>query len=130
MNLENDRMCFVCGEKNNIGLHLKFETKDRKTTAVFVPKKEHQGYKDIVHGGIIATLLDEAMGRLAHELGMNAVSARITVNLRKPAYVGEKLFLEGEIVKEEGRKVFGKSRITKESGELAADAEGILVKIK
>lgn len=130
MNLENDHMCFICGEKNSSGLRLNFSTSGRKTQASFVAGKEHQGYKDIVHGGILSAMLDEAITRLGYELGLNTVTARIEVNFRKPAYVGEKLHLEGEITKEEGRKVFGKSKITKENGELVADCEGILVKIK
>ncbi len=130
MNLENDHMCFVCGDKNSIGLKLKFDTSGKKTKAVFIPKKEHQGYKDIVHGGILSSMLDEAITRLGYELGLNTVTARIEVNFRKPAYVGEKLFLEGEITKEEGRKVFGKSKVTNEKGELIADCDGILVRVK
>jgi uncharacterized protein (TIGR00369 family) len=130
VDLQDDSMCFVCGEKNSIGLKLKFETEGNKTKAVFIPKKEHQGYQDIVHGGILSTILDEAMTRLGYKLGLNTVTAKMEVNFRKPAYVGEKLFLEGEITKEEERKVFAKSKLTKEDGTLIADAEGILVKIK
>jgi len=130
LKLENDHMCFVCGEKNNIGLKLNFETKNRKTSAVFIPKKEHQGYRDIVHGGILSTILDEAMTRLGWQLGLNTVTAKIEVNFRKPAHVGEKLFLEGEIIDEKEKKVFAKSKLMKGDGTLIADAEGILVKLK
>ncbi len=128
--LQNDHMCFACGEKNSIGLKLRFETKGKTTKATFVPKKEHQGYKDIVHGGILSTILDEAITRLGWELGLNVVTATIKVNFRQPALVGEKLFVEGEITGEGTRKVSGKSRITKEDGALVADCEGILVKIR
>ena len=128
--LQDDQMCFACGEKNSIGLKLKFETKGKITKAIFVPKKEHQGYKDIVHGGILSTILDEAITRLGWELGLSVVTAVIKVNFRQPALVGEKLSVEGEITGEKGKKVFGKSRITREDGTLVADCEGILVQIK
>jgi len=130
MPLENDSFCFVCGKKNRIGLHLKFKTKGRKTNATFIPKKEHQGYKDIVHGGILAAVLDEAMTRLGYEIGLNTVTARLEVDLRKPAYVNKKLFLEGRIIKEEERKVLAESVLKNEDNETVAEAKGILVKIK
>lgn len=130
MQLSDDKKCFACGSENPIGLKLEFKTTGKKTKAEFIPKKEHQGYKDIVHGGVLSTILDEAIVRLAYEIGHNAVSVNINVNFRKAAKVGEKLFLEGEINKEEGRKVFGKSRVTNPKGDVVADCEGILVKIK
>ena len=53
--------CFVCGESNPIGLRLRFETDGRMVQTRFVPRPEHIGFKQTVHGGLIATLLDEAM---------------------------------------------------------------------
>lgn len=128
--LQNDHMCFACGEKNTIGLKLRFETKGKITKATFIPRKEHQGYKDIVHGGILSTILDEAIARLGWELELNVVTAAIKVNFRQSALVGERLFVEGEITEEGTRKVLGKSKITKEDGTLVADCEGILMKIR
>ena len=87
--LQDDHMCFACGEENSIGLKLRFETKGKTTKAAFIPKKEHQGYKDIVHGGILSTILDEAITRLGYELGINVVTATIKVNFRHPALVGD-----------------------------------------
>ncbi len=130
MRLDDDKYCFVCGKKNKIGLHLKFKTKGKKTKAVFIPKKEHQGYINIVHGGILATVLDEATTRLGYKLCLNTVTARIEVNLRKPAYINKKLFLGGEIIKEKGRKVFAKSVLKNDKNEIIADAKSLLVKIK
>ena len=129
INLADDKMCFVCGKENPIGLKLDFKTEGRKTTAVFVPKKEHQGYKDIVHGGILSTILDEAMTRLGYRIGLNTVTVHIEVDFRKPAYVNQELTLEGEITSEEGRKVFAKSNLTNKEGVVVAEATGILVKV-
>src|SRR5262245_4874414 len=58
--LEDDAMCFCCGQKNPIGLKLEFhETPDGRMGTIWIPRKEHQGFKDIVHGGLVATVLDE-----------------------------------------------------------------------
>ena len=55
------RSCFVCGESNPIGLQLKFETDGRIVRTRFVPRPEHVGFKQTIHGGLLATLLDEIM---------------------------------------------------------------------
>jgi acyl-coenzyme A thioesterase PaaI-like protein len=74
----NSRMCFVCGIDNPIGLHLKFYTDDEgRCIARFQPKAEHQGFPGQLHGGLISTLLDEAMGRVQSE-----VSPRIPMMCR------------------------------------------------
>ncbi len=53
--------CFVCGESNTVGLNLRFETDGRIVQTHFVPRPDHVGFKDTVHGGLIASLLDEVM---------------------------------------------------------------------
>src|SRR6185436_2207270 len=59
--LPHTRSCFVCGESNSAGLNLRFETDGRIVQAHFVPRLEHVGFKATVHGGLIATVLDEIM---------------------------------------------------------------------
>src|ERR1041385_3913787 len=61
--LPHTRSCFVCGEANPAGLRLRFETDGQVVTARFTPRPEHIGFKQVVHGGIVATLLDEIMVR-------------------------------------------------------------------
>lgn len=59
--LPHTHSCFVCGEANPRGLKLRFETDGRLVRARFRPAAEHNGFKGVVHGGIIATVLDELM---------------------------------------------------------------------
>jgi acyl-coenzyme A thioesterase PaaI-like protein len=59
--LPHTHSCFVCGESNPAGLNLRFETDGRVVRARFTPRVEHVGFKQVVHGGIIATVLDEIM---------------------------------------------------------------------
>ena len=129
MELANDDHCFVCGKKDSIGLKLEFKTEGKKTRAVFTPKKEHQGYSNIAHGGILSAILDEAMTRLGYELGLNTVTAHIEVDFKTPAYAGEKLFLEGEIIEEKGRKVLARSVLRNSKEAIVAEAKGVLVKV-
>ena len=55
--------CFVCGQRNPYGLHLVFRLENNSIVADFQPREEHQGFPGIIHGGIVASVLDEALGR-------------------------------------------------------------------
>ena len=132
MELDDDQMCFVCGLQNQGGLQLKFHLdKDgRSLSADFTPVKTWQGYKGMVHGGIISTVLDEAMTKLAYSLGMSAVTGKLTVRFKKPLLIGEKVRVTGRIIKDAGRTVEAVADAVKEDGTVVAVAEGLLVKVK
>jgi len=120
--LEDDRYCFVCGEKNPAGLHLRFFLHEGKVFTEFIPLKIHQGYKDIVHGGLISTILDEAMVKTALMQGMSAVTAEITVRFRNPLFAGEKVIVEAAMLKT-NRKIIEASAVIKKTDETVI-AEG------
>ncbi|PIQ94542.1 MAG: PaaI family thioesterase [Nitrospirae bacterium CG_4_10_14_0_8_um_filter_41_23] len=112
--LEDDNYCFVCGEKNPRGLHLKFSIHEGKASAEFIPQKIHQGYKDIIHGGLISTLLDEAMVKAALLQGIPAITAEITVRFKNPLMAGEKAIVEATIIRM-NKKIIETSAIVKKS---------------
>jgi len=130
MELEDDQMCFACGVKNQDGLQLQFhlEGGDGIYTEFAAPKK-FQGFKDIVHGGIIATIFDEVMVNLVYLRGIKAVTATLEVRLKKPARVGERLVFHGRIIKEAGRRVEARAVARNQEGTLFAEAKGLLVKV-
>ena len=121
--LEDDHYCFACGKENLSGLRIHWEIIGKTTQAEFVPKKEHQGWKNIVHGGILATLLDEAMTRLAWVVCGGALTAEIQVRYLKPAHIGEKLLIFGEIIKENRKLVEMKAKVYKQD----KDSKAILI---
>ena len=127
MKLEDNHKCFVCGKKNPDGLKINFKVSNNKIQAEFIPHSSLQGYANIVHGGIISTLLDEAMGKLAFELGINCLTAEINVRFKNPAYTGRKYLLTGEILRKTHRIVFAKSKMQSESDLLIAEATGKLM---
>ncbi len=102
--LEDDHYCFGCGMDNPQGLRILWQVDGKSVTAEYVTEKKFQGWKDIVHGGILATLLDEAMTRLAWVACGGALSAEITVRYVAPAKIGEKLYIAARVI-EENRKV-------------------------
>lgn len=128
LELIDDHRCFACGLENPDGLRLVWKIEGQTMTTQFISPPKYQGWKGIVHGGILATLLDEAMTRLAGKLFGGAVTAEMTVRYKAPARIGELLIVRGEIVKE-SRIIEMKASITNESGTLIAYATGKAVKI-
>ena len=135
LKLEDDQMCYVCGSKNAHGFKLSFEHPSPgllRSTVVF--QKQHQGYRDIVHGGLMATLLDEMIVNLAWKEGLPSVTAEITVRLKKPAKVGETVHLEGRLDERAGgrtgRTLKGRAEARTAAGELLATAEATCIRIK
>jgi acyl-coenzyme A thioesterase PaaI-like protein len=122
LTLEDDRYCFVCGEKNPAGLHLRFALREGKVFTEFIPQKIHQGYSNIIHGGLISTILDEAMVKVAIMQGIPAVTAEMTVRFRNPLLAGEKAFVEAAVLKS-NRKIIEATAIVKKLDETVI-AEG------
>ena len=113
--------CFACGEANPIGLHLDFDFVGETFTTKKIVPREYQSYTGIVHGGIITTMLDEAMGGYLYESGEKAVTARLDVRYRKPTPVGEELTITGWIESRKGSFVNMKSTIALPDGTITAE---------
>ncbi len=97
--IEDNNYCFVCGKQNPAGLGLSFSSSGDKVIAEFDLQKKFQGYKDIVHGGIVAAILDEAMIQAVRAKNMHAVTAELTVRFRAPLMAGEKVSVEARVLK-------------------------------
>lgn len=100
---EDDEMCFACGKGNPDGLHMEFEFDGEEVrTSLSFPGK-FQGYKDVVHGGLVSTALDEAMVTLLNRLGHLALTAELVVRFVRPARVNESLDITARLVEKRGR---------------------------
>lgn len=83
-------MCFGCGPANQAGLKLTFEEDDEKLYAEWQPSVHFQGYINVLHGGIIATLLDEAGAWCIYvKAGTSGVTSSMTVRYLKPVYISK-----------------------------------------
>ncbi len=130
MDLENDEMCFVCGKRNQDGLQLDFElVGEDGIRTEFTPQKRFQGWKDILHGGIIATILDEVMVNVAYLRKIMAVTVKLEIRLRKPVAVGERLIFRGQILKQGAKTLDVKAWAEQENGAVVAEATGLLMKV-
>ncbi len=98
------RQCFVCGEERLGRLGVRFRIADKKVKATFTPTEKHIGFPDIVHGGIVTALLDEAMvWAIYAETGKFALSAEITVRFVKPLPVGQTVEVVSYVVRKQRR---------------------------
>lgn len=116
----NDRsdyqQCFVCGAQNAAGLRVEFRREEERVVADFFPEATFQGFPGVVHGGILASLLDEALSRTALLHGEWVMTGRLEVRFRQPAPVGQWLRISAEIEQRRARMVMARGTIV-----LAAD---------
>jgi uncharacterized protein (TIGR00369 family) len=124
MKLTDENNCFACGEKNPIGLHLKFQWENDAYVTEFLPRKEHEGYCGIVHGGLVATVLDEVMARMLWKSGKNVVTVELKIRLNKVAQPGVKLCVRGWVVKETRRLIECAAEARTDEGTIVAEAKG------
>jgi acyl-coenzyme A thioesterase PaaI-like protein len=108
--LSDDKYCFACGPLNPIGLRMEVSYRENKAICRLVLKREFQGWKNIVHGGVVATILDEIMAHAVMH------------------YVGKEIQAEGHVVQEKSRGVVARGEIRGvENQKLIATAESRLV---
>lgn len=99
MLISPNNYCFACGEKNPIGLNLKIVETDKGVKTEFIPKKEYEGYEGIIHGGIVATILDEMIVWACLKMGYSGVTAELNIRYKTPMILGKKYIAYGEITK-------------------------------
>ncbi len=128
----NSRHCFACGMDNPIGLKLQFyQTAPDEVTAEFTAPEDYQGYPGILHGGVTATILDEAVGRAF--MGTDPTdsnfmyTAELTVKYKKKIPVGKPLKIVGRQGKRMRWTAESKAFLYSEDGTLLAEAKAVLV---
>jgi uncharacterized protein (TIGR00369 family) len=122
--LKSYSQCFVCGDKNPLGLNVEFYQKNGKAIGEYVVGDHLQGYKDILHGGILSTLLDEVMIKSILAQDILTVTCEIKVRFKKPVKIGQRLYLEGKPTGGKGKILLAEGEIRDETGDVVATAEG------
>ncbi len=127
--LRDDGWCFACGPHNPHGLHLSdFSFAGDQYLCHFTPQHHHQGWVGLVHGGIVATLLDEIMSRMLWQQGVNAVTGELNIRYRQPVAVGQPLTIRGWVSHEHGRLIATQARMELADGSVVAEAEAKFMK--
>ncbi len=119
--------CFACGKNNPIGFHLEIKEEGDGVKAIWQMKKEYEGYQDVAHGGIIATLLDEMCAWACRKKGYLALTGELKVRLKKPVLVGETVQITGRIIEKKRNLIICRSEMINKKGELVAFAEAKMV---
>lgn len=123
--------CFGCGPANPNGLHLEFLLADDGSVVSFpVIPNTFEGPPGYLHGGIIATLLDEAMSKAVRAKGLPSMTRRMEVDYLLPVPSESPLRIEGRVVRNEGRKHWAEARILSEKGIVLAQATGFFIEAR
>ncbi len=130
----NSRDCFVCGVENPYGLKLNFfETVPGEIVVETIVPDYYQGYPSIVHGGIVACLVDEALGRA--QMGNDQdkprfmYTAKLTIQYRQPVPTNKPIQVIASAVKSKKRFATSKAKIYGPEGDLLVEAEALLVDV-
>ena len=123
--------CFGCGGANTRGMQLTFEQDDdaKRIRGRFRISADYQGGVGFVHGGIVATLLDEVMAKVSRFREDHAMTAELTVEYLKPVPVDRDVTIEGWEVERNGRSLRREGEIRDASGTILARGRGRFVQI-
>jgi uncharacterized protein (TIGR00369 family) len=123
--------CFGCGPTNPAGLHLQFTVAEDKSVVCLAEiSSNYEGPPGYVHGGIIATLLDEAMSKANRASGVIAMTRQMQVEYLRPVPSGNSIRVEGHVTQSEGRKHWCTARILSSENAVLAEAKGLFIAIR
>lgn len=122
--------CFVCGKDNPIGLHLEFKEKDGMYYTTFTPRREHQSYNGVLHGGIVSTLLDEIMTRYLYAQGKKAVTAKLEVRFRTTTPIGQPLTICSRIVGTKAGMIEMAGTVALMDGTITAEGKALIALVE
>jgi acyl-coenzyme A thioesterase PaaI-like protein len=127
-------MCFICGLENPVGLKLRiYEVEPGVVETTYTAPQHFQGYPGVLHGGIVATILDEVSGRAHMGTSDNPrfmFTAKLEVKYRKNVPIGVPLRIVGKAVRDSGRSAEGWAGIyNAQTGELLAEGTTLLANV-
>jgi len=133
INLNTNRdysMCYGCGKSNPFGLKLKFVWDGQTASAEFIPDENHQGWSGYLHGGLIACVLDEAMGWASKFSGIYSVTAKMQVRYRQMVSIGKTYLISCSVTRHTRRLAETKALLTDLDGAIFAEGTSTQFVIK
>ena len=127
--LVDNNFCFACGTENHDGLKLKFKYSDdgSRVETTYTPPDKFQGWKGIVHGVIITTLLDEVMAKAAVKKGVHVLTGEITTRFKNPAKTLEPIRCEAKVEEVKKKLIYVKGTAYNKAGEVIAEARSKMI---
>jgi len=126
INSKSLNQCFACGQDNPIGLKLKFSWDGKTATAEFTPTEFHQGWQGVLHGGIISTILDEAMSYVAYFQGIDTITAKSEVRFKQPVPTQKPLLISATTAKRTRKLLETRATLSLKDGTEVAEGNAIL----
>ena len=121
--------CFACGHRNESGLKLRFRRDGDRIIADYTPAERFQGFPGVLHGGILATMLDETMSRTGALRREWLMTGKLDIRYRQPAPLDQKLRVWGEIARERDGAIDAIGAVELMDGTVLADARGMFVRL-
>jgi uncharacterized protein (TIGR00369 family) len=123
--------CFGCGPASTTGLHLVFlPSEDGSVSCQTAIPEAFEGPPGYIHGGIIATMLDEAMSKSVRALGKASMTRQLEVDYLRPVPSGAPIRIHGHLVRGEGRKHWAEATIQNAAGKVLAQSKGLFVEMR
>jgi uncharacterized protein (TIGR00369 family) len=123
--------CFGCGPANPAGLHLKFLlAEDKSVVCLATIPDSFEGPPGYVHGGVIATLLDEAMSKSVRALGFTCMTRQMAIEYLRPVPSCAPIRVEGRVLRSEGRKHWTEAKILNAEGAVLAEGKGLFIEVR
>ncbi len=131
MNISDNQYCFICGHRNPVGLKatMKVDREGKSAACTLVIPSEYQGWKDMVHGGIISALLDEVCVYAGMTVSDSVVTGELKTRFRKPVPVEQEVTVSARVTNQVRRTVQVEAQLTLE-GVVLASAEAKLVIVR
>jgi uncharacterized protein (TIGR00369 family) len=123
--------CFGCGHENPAGLRLEFLlAADRSVVCLTAIPAAFEGPPGYLHGGIIATLLDEAMSKAVRSLGVTAMTRQMEIDYLHPVHSCASIRIEGRVIRGEGHKHWTEAKILRTDGSALAQSKGLFIEVR
>jgi uncharacterized protein (TIGR00369 family) len=106
-----DGRCFGCGEHNAEGMQMRFEPCDGESVCEFEVHERYQSWQGMVHGGVVALMLDEAVGWAGWHTGHPGLTGKLEVRYRQPLRIGERVRVVGRVDRVRRSLVYASARI-------------------
>ena len=120
--------CLGCGDENPAGIGMRMERDGERVRGSVTLDRRHEGAPGYAHGGAVSTILDDALGMLLFVLRRPAVTARLEVDFRRPAYLGRPFDVEAWVDEVDGRKLWMRAEL-REQGEVIAAARSLFLEV-
>jgi uncharacterized protein (TIGR00369 family) len=124
-----DGRCFGCGQRNPDGLKMRFQPMGGESVCELEVADKFQSWEGIVHGGVVALMLDEAMGWAGWHAGHPGVTGRLQVRYREPLRVGERVRVAARVERVRRSLVYATARIDRADGACVAEARATLMAV-